>query len=169
MINGTEKRGAEEWEQQGYTGYASPQGDFVIGRQLGSMKKLTCKRNGTEVQALRYRTKGQIVIPEVKSKWDWVDGKHICTQIGRPPMVAYVDELKPIPRECVMCGKSLSEVVIKMDYWFEHGFKMDPFRQRKLSGMKGNSDELHNPPICNIHMTPIRSEETFCKECEREL
>ena len=164
-----DKRGAEEWEQPSFTGYADPRGDCVIGRQLGSMKKLRCKANGTEVQALRYRTTGQIVIPEVKSKWDWVNGKHVCTLIGRPSMVAYVDEIKPIQRGCIVCGKVLSDTVVKYDYWFEHGFKVDPFRQRKLSGMKANSDELHNAPICQVHLSPMRWEETFCKECEEVL
>ena len=168
MINGDNRRGAEEWEQQGYLGYAAPDGDFVIGRQLGSMKKFVAKRNGTESPALRYRTVGIKVIPERKAIFEWVNGKHICTEQGRPPMVAYVDEVKVIQRPCITCGKFLSDVVVKMDYWFEHGIKKDPFRPLR-KGRKSDSDELHNAPICNIHLSPIRSEETFCNECMKEL
>ena len=164
-----DKRGAEEWEQPSYTGYAEPRGNFVIGRQLGSMKKLTCKRNGTEIPALRYRTKGINIIPHRKAVWEWVKGKHICTEQGRPEMVAYVDELKPIQRPCVRCGKFLSDTVVLMDYWWDAGFKEDPFRQRILTGRKADSDELHNPPICGINTVPIRYEDTFCTECQKGL
>ena len=169
MINGTEKRGAEEWEQPSYTGYSDPHGDFTIGRELGSMKKLRTKSNGTEVPALRYRTKGKTVIPARKPVFEWVNEKFICTEQGRPPMVAYIDELKAIQRPCVVCGKWLSDTTVKYDYWFVHGIKQNPFRQRKLSGMKADSDELHNAPICDIGLSPIRSEESFCAECEKDL
>ncbi len=151
-------------------GYTTQNGIVVSTRKLGSAKTLTAKdHTGREKPARRIRTRGRNIIPEVKAIWENVNGEMKCTRQGTPAMVAYIDEVKVIERTCYKCKKYLADGVIKFTMKFQWGIKEDSFRRlhRTLKGMKADSDDLNNPPICgyDVFTTPI--EEIICLDCSK--
>ncbi len=156
-------KGIEEWEKEGMRGFCAPNSTYTRERQQGSMKHLA----QDNTPARKERTVGVNVIPERKAIFEWVDGKHICTEQGRPPTVAYIDEIVKIQRKCVECHKYLADSKTNWRHKFQWGLPEGSIF-RVCTGMKADSDELNNPPVKGYDLYADFVEDNRCQECMKE-